>query len=281
MGALVPRKDRVAGASFDCRVRLRSSVSDDLELPLGRTLVGRGSRCNIVLDDPLISRKHAIFTVGHEGVLLEDLGSTNGVRVNGSRLEGECCLEAGDKVTLGRFEGVVCLVRSAASGPKGARSMADTLIDPRDVTRALAANPLRESTLRPVAELAAKALEMRQASAGQILERPLKELMQRVVDGVAVDPEEIDIAGQLAVRLASVLGDATWIDYTFRLFHKVGHLPSASVVDLLYRCVRDVSGVDLPMYRRYVRSLDRDDQEKLGPGARFLVRRLEGLHSLL
>ena len=51
------------------------------------TIVGRGEGCQLVLDDPLISRRHACFVVDDREVTLKDLGSTNGVLVNGARVD--------------------------------------------------------------------------------------------------------------------------------------------------------------------------------------------------
>jgi pSer/pThr/pTyr-binding forkhead associated (FHA) protein len=76
----------------------------DVELPQGETLIGRSERCQIVVDDPLVSRRHAVFIVEPDGVSLQDLGSVNGVLVNGVRLKGTIPLSSGDKIGLGRQE---------------------------------------------------------------------------------------------------------------------------------------------------------------------------------
>lgn len=50
----------------------------------GRLMLGRAPDCDIVLDDEGVSRRHALFVIDADGkVTLEDLGSTNGSRVNG------------------------------------------------------------------------------------------------------------------------------------------------------------------------------------------------------
>jgi predicted component of type VI protein secretion system len=71
--------------------------------PAGGT-IGRSRDCEIVLEDTGISRRHADIRPSGEGWTLEDLGSTNGVLVNGQRVAGARQLSAGDRVELGSTE---------------------------------------------------------------------------------------------------------------------------------------------------------------------------------
>jgi hypothetical protein len=77
-------------------------VSDDKRTVLsGDTFtIGRSRECDLVLDDANVSRKHA--EVRHEGGswVIHDLGSTNGIKLNGRRSEGGA-LSPGDEITLG------------------------------------------------------------------------------------------------------------------------------------------------------------------------------------
>src|SRR5262245_56351671 len=81
-------------------IRLRY-LAHDLEVPVGQFVVGRSAECQLSLDDPLVSRRHALLTVGAEGVSVEDLGSRNGVLVNNVKIEGPKALADGDKITIG------------------------------------------------------------------------------------------------------------------------------------------------------------------------------------
>ncbi len=63
-------------------------------------VLGRMPESDIVLNDPNVSRRHAEFRRTAEGVVVADLGSTNGTRVNGSPVR-ERMLESGDEVTVG------------------------------------------------------------------------------------------------------------------------------------------------------------------------------------
>jgi hypothetical protein len=65
-----------------------------------RVIVGRSRDCDVVLGDPNVSRRHAELRPEGRGWLVVDLGSTNGVKVNGRRVE-RAVLEPGDRITLG------------------------------------------------------------------------------------------------------------------------------------------------------------------------------------
>ncbi len=71
---LVPRiaaGERVLLASVEGRVTV-------IELPAsGKLVIGRGEDCDVVLDHPSISRRHASLEIG-EQLRIEDLGSANG-----------------------------------------------------------------------------------------------------------------------------------------------------------------------------------------------------------
>jgi hypothetical protein len=62
--------------------------------------IGRGKDCDLVLEDPNVSRRHAEISEQNDGWVVTDLGSTNGIKVNGHRVE-QAALEPGDELTLG------------------------------------------------------------------------------------------------------------------------------------------------------------------------------------
>jgi predicted component of type VI protein secretion system len=68
--------------------------------PTSDTLIGR-VEADVALDDPKISRRHAILRSGQRGIEIEDLSSTNGTWVNGQRIEARVLLTAGDLVKVG------------------------------------------------------------------------------------------------------------------------------------------------------------------------------------
>lgn len=68
--------------------------------PSGAT-IGRSRRCDVMLDDPNVSRTHAEVRPRGGSWVLTDLGSTNGSRLNGRRLEGSEVLKPGDEIEVG------------------------------------------------------------------------------------------------------------------------------------------------------------------------------------
>jgi hypothetical protein len=74
-------------------------------IPPGGALVGRSRECDVVLADANVSRRHAEVRPAAAGTwTISDLGSTNGVRINGRQIEGAEQLAAGDRIALGTAE---------------------------------------------------------------------------------------------------------------------------------------------------------------------------------
>jgi pSer/pThr/pTyr-binding forkhead associated (FHA) protein len=90
--------------------------------PLGARplVVGRATECDLILEQPSISRRHAAFRV-HEGrVHVEDLRSRNGTFVDGTRIAGEVAVQVGAVVRLGSHDAVrvtAASVLEASSDP--------------------------------------------------------------------------------------------------------------------------------------------------------------------
>jgi hypothetical protein len=64
-------------------------------------VLGRSRECDVVLDDANVSRRHAELRPSGGSWIVRDLGSTNGVKVNGRLIEGAQSLKAGDRIDLG------------------------------------------------------------------------------------------------------------------------------------------------------------------------------------
>ena len=93
-----------------------ASVGSELILDLAcptRLLIGKSSACQLVLDDPQVSRRHAAVDLHGRGVKVVDLGSTNGTRINGVRVL-EAMLEPNDRLTVGGTT-----LRLDVSSPRG------------------------------------------------------------------------------------------------------------------------------------------------------------------
>jgi len=68
-----------------------------------RVLLGRSRECDVQVADPNVSRRHAELRRDDGGWSVVDLGSTNGIKLNGRRVD-HAPLEPGDRITLGLTE---------------------------------------------------------------------------------------------------------------------------------------------------------------------------------
>jgi len=73
----------------------------EIALNPGANVVGRDADAAVRLDRPTVSRRHARIVVAPDGVWLEDLGSKNGTRLRGSRIDGRARMADADEVQVG------------------------------------------------------------------------------------------------------------------------------------------------------------------------------------
>ncbi len=78
----------MAGSYFGKVIPLRS-----------RTVIGKGSECDLVLNEPSMSRRHAMIENTPDGLFLRDLGSANGTFVNGTSVR-DTVLRPGDQLAF-------------------------------------------------------------------------------------------------------------------------------------------------------------------------------------
>jgi len=234
----------------------------DIDLPPGEFVIGRAANCQLSLDDPLVSRNHATLTVTPEAVVLADLGSRNGVRVNRERIDGKRSLSHGDQISIGSQD-MTLLSRRELS--------ADTLIQ---------APTERASTFGLLGILADKALVMgRGDEAEKLLFEQLDQLLVDAQRGVTVAPATLERASEYALKLALLTTNGRWVDYIFRLHAALGRTCAGHVVDELYTVLRKVKAVNLAVLRDYLEAL-REISANLGPADRFQLSRLDGLERL-
>ena len=90
-----PRLTVVAARNYD------SGSSFDLT---GGLLLGRDRPAEVIVEDPFASARHARIAPRGPYNFLEDLGSTNGTYLNGSRVDAAQRLAPGDRITIGDTE---------------------------------------------------------------------------------------------------------------------------------------------------------------------------------
>jgi DNA-binding NtrC family response regulator/pSer/pThr/pTyr-binding forkhead associated (FHA) protein len=94
------------GPITDARFRLLvfsgDSVTTQLLPPTGDIVIGRSEECHVQVDVPALSRRHALLRIGPP-MTVEDLGSSNGTRVRGRKLDAQerAPLTQGDAIELG------------------------------------------------------------------------------------------------------------------------------------------------------------------------------------
>lgn len=88
----------------DARTALLLVAGRRLVLPPEGAVLGRSRECDVMLDDGGISRRHAMIRRDAGGWQIEDLGSTNGLRVNGRRVQAPTLLRGGDRIEMGCTE---------------------------------------------------------------------------------------------------------------------------------------------------------------------------------
>ena len=86
---------------MDAQVVIRSGPHEGQRIDVDRELV-IGREGDVVINDTQMSRRHAALRPGADGsVIVEDLGSTNGVIVNGRRVTVPVVVRPGDRVEMG------------------------------------------------------------------------------------------------------------------------------------------------------------------------------------
>lgn len=280
--------------------RLRYQAHD-LELPIGEFVVGRSTDCQLSVDDPLVSRRHAVLKTRRDGVVLQDLDSRNGVLVNGTKIVGERELLHGDRINIGNQEMV--LQATAESRAVGSTTTEDVhrratqtlgipfVSDPQTAATSskrvpsippIADPPTNTETSRSIQSLmllggvADKALALGKAEdAERLLVSLLSDVAVRARDG-NLDTDTCESAARYAARLAGATNKAQWIEYVFDLYRNQRRVLPGPVVDELYTVVRKVKNIDLSGVRTYLDVL-REQTPGFGPADRFLVQRIEGL----
>ncbi|HEX6765369.1 MAG TPA: FHA domain-containing protein [Polyangiaceae bacterium] len=255
--------------------------SQNIELRIGTLSVGRSSGCNIVLDDNLVSRRHAEFLVSDTTVSVRDLGSVNGVYVNSRRINDTVSVKDGDRIQIGQHEFKLrMMVRESV--PVADRLTVDTLHGgPSDPTGANDEQTHAGDVFDLLGPVADKVLALgRGDEAERILSGVLQSVLREVQGGKDLDHSMTDRAAAYAIRLAEGTGRAQWLDYVIDLFSGINRVLPAPQVDRLYDVVRKARGMNVTAFRAYVAKLQAN-ASMLGPSERFVLQRLEGLERVL
>ncbi len=116
-------------AQFQFIVRTGPNAGKTFPLEATEVTVGRDTSNGIPINDAEVSRRHARLVWKASGYILEDLGSTNGSFVNGTRISGSIPLKPGDTVSFGEnivllYEALGDVNATVISTSKAARTVA-------------------------------------------------------------------------------------------------------------------------------------------------------------
>lgn len=231
------------------RYRLRFLLQE-FDLPPGETILGRSPDCRVTIEDPLVSRQHARVVLRGDEAILEDLGSRNGVRVNGRPIKGSIALSDGDRIRIGTQELVFC--RFSASNEQvskrtgflrhcgrcrtpypeemgtcpncGASDVAD-----EETLSGMFGESRQNWTLQLLVEVLEKALSLhRDTDAERILRRAASNVDERLALGDPLDAKQLDSLAECAARLSEVQKTAHWMRWTVDVYARLARVPKGS-----------------------------------------------------
>lgn len=102
---------------FQLKIAEGKDAGKEFDFDQESVVIGRTPECDVVLYDAGVSRKHCrIFNEGSD-FLIEDMGSSNGTKVNGAAITRKQALATGDKLTLGPVVFVFEAVADPANEP--------------------------------------------------------------------------------------------------------------------------------------------------------------------
>jgi FHA domain len=252
------------------------------ELPLGEQAVaGRSPECHLPMTDHRCSRRHAEFSRAADGVITVcDLGSSNGTYVNGIRIDTARRLALGDWITLGNETFELCIAGDAQRPPtptmpvprrpdagsyRGAGLEAKTKTDPGSPLLSIASFTAQATshTATPVSPAA--------------IEEPLRALLRQLERGEPLEPGAAEMAALVALRMASVTKEASWLSYCFELYAALRQPLSPDLLDRVREALLCVPQPEPAPFRTYLQLLTRLEHSALDERRRQLIAELNAL----
>ncbi len=264
--------------------------------------LGRDPRSDVVLEDAMVSRAHARVLYDSRGLLLEDLGSRNGVYVNGRRGAAVEALRAGDVLTIGKqvlnvLEAeheldqipsnphlrhtlpqidVADLFSDSDVEPSIRTHATGVLLGPDDAT-----SLRRLELLRLLGEVAEKSVALgRPSDAERVLSHVLEEVRSGLARGKTTDADLLHHAARRALFLAAACDKASWLRYVIDVYAGAGVTPPGEVADKIAGMWTRMGAGHEHALSELVTTLQRG-RAGFGPTDRFTLGRLEALRDRL
>ncbi|MFK7997989.1 MAG: FHA domain-containing protein [Polyangiales bacterium] len=291
------------------RYRLRYQ-STDLELPPGEFVIGRSSSCSLALDDGLVSRRHVVLHVAQRELQLEDLGSRNGVAVNGDRVKGRRALQHLDRVQIGSQELLVLesAQKDAAATLQlsncwkcgqlndhvsGRCSHCNTILgvepstmaggggrptielDSRDIDAQLDEPTTIGSSFHLLKAIADKALAMGRFDEAERILGPSLTRVKADAQRTAEMHEKTRLEGtDFAVRLMDGPKATEWMTWVLELHMELDLVLEKNTIAALHVAARRMRSAPNRLLETYLRKLSKVERS---PAERFRIKQLEGL----
>jgi hypothetical protein len=261
------------------------------EIPLaeGGCLIGRGADCQVILNDALVSRRHAFLKVAEDRVTLQDLGSRNGIYINGDKIASSVVLSLGDEFIVGETPFMLTQGLGAPPprpSPKPSIRVADNLApkappDASDQTGGKLDTTAHADLLGLLGTVADKSIAQgHPEQAERLLTRHLQMMLQAARGGRLTDLAELELAAKHAVKLAIATSKPQWVEFVFDLYAGAKVMIPAAIIDELYEVVRKVGTMNASALDRYLEVV-RPRTESMLPAERFVLQRAEGLRRVV
>lgn len=273
------------------RFRLRTATHE-LELPEGFFTIGRSSTCDLAVDDGMVSRRHLSFRVAREQLLVEDLGSRNGVLVNGLRLTRPTEVHAGDCIQIGSQEFRVLVLDSQGDPDAGPRTglqegvgrglASGRRVDPSGVPPEPETGDTTAASIHSLlVAVADKAMNLENPEDGaRVVDNLLRSLWGAIARGVPPAEEHLRNTTRFLLNLADKTGQGGWLDKLFELHGACGRVLDDTTLERLHDVVRRIKYSSPTALRGYLDVLRRR-QQTMNANERFRLSRLESLLRLV
>jgi len=238
------------------RYRLRF-VLQEFDLPRGTTLIGRSLDCHLTIEDPLVSRRHARIVVTDSGAQIEDLGSRNGVKVNGAPIRQATTLRNGDRLRIGTQELVFSRVDEAGRAHSRTTGQLRLCANCRQpYPREMLACPSCEATeqtddetltasgsalshqwsMQLFVEALERALRLgRIPDAERLVRRASAQVEELLASGGRVEDAALAALALQAAATTLATSDPAWAVWALEIYGRCGKIPPRSVIERLVK----------------------------------------------